>query len=111
MNWLDLNRYCYRISDTSKTIQEGRNSCIDVSQSGLSEKHEDIIETVSDHDYDYETDDDLPKGINDKIKDYISELHQSEVVQYSLPWQGRLGFFLLDTSKVFNNNLIDIYLQ
>ncbi|CAF1552018.1 unnamed protein product, partial [Adineta steineri] len=33
VNWLDLNKYCYRISDTSKTIQEAKYSCITAAQS------------------------------------------------------------------------------
>jgi hypothetical protein len=105
MNWLDLNKRCYRISDTSKTIQEGRNSCIALSQSGPTEKHEDITEYITNEIYD-DDDDYMTKESNDQIRDSISEFHSGEVVQYSSPWQGRLGFFLLDISKVFNKNLI-----
>ncbi|CAF1252225.1 unnamed protein product [Rotaria sordida] len=101
MNWLDLNKHCYRISDTSKTIQEAKKNCISVSQSTDSEEHEDSAESINDNDDDddddYGVSYDIMTKINDKNKDNINKLHRGEVAQYSSQWQGRLGFFLLDT--------------
>ncbi|CAF3918278.1 unnamed protein product [Rotaria sp. Silwood1] len=101
MNWLDLNEHCYRISDERKTIQEARNSCIAVSETERSKKHEEIIAHISDSDDD---DDDKKKERDNKFKDYISDLLKGEIVQYTSQWQGRLGFFLLDTNVSSNES-------
>ena len=111
MNWIDLNKHCYRISGTSKTIQEARNSCIAVSQSELNEEDEDVIIPIDDYDDDYlySSSTSMSKDRADYIKDYTSELHKGEVVQYSSQWQSRFGFFLLDTSKVFHRYSTNSY--
>ncbi|CAF3311986.1 unnamed protein product [Rotaria sp. Silwood2] len=95
-NWLDINKHCYRISDERKTIQEARNSCITVSKAEQSKKHEEIIAYISDSDD--QNDDDKKKERDDKIKDYIGGLLKGDIVQFTSQWQGRLGFFLLDTN-------------
>ncbi|CAF1051081.1 unnamed protein product [Rotaria sp. Silwood1] len=100
-NWLDLNKHCYRISDERKTIQEARNSCIAVSKAEQNKKHEEIIAYISDS---YDDDDDKKTERDNKIKDYISDLLKGEIVQYTSQWQGRLGFFLLDTNISSNES-------
>ncbi|UJR19928.1 hypothetical protein I4U23_023060 [Adineta vaga] len=96
-NWLDLNNHCYQISDRSKTIQEAKNSCFTVLQMKLNIEHEDEMKPIFD-----DTDDNefiyIETEKNDEGADYDSKLHGSEIVPYSAQWQGRLGFFLLDTN-------------
>ncbi|CAF4155070.1 unnamed protein product, partial [Adineta steineri] len=105
INWLDLNKYCYRISDTSKTIQEAKYSCIAVAQSELNEEYDDITVSTDDDEYSdgYHDADDMAIEENDKTNNFTKELHRGEVVQYSSQWQGRLGFFLLDTNISSNS--------
>ncbi|CAF1003222.1 unnamed protein product [Rotaria sordida] len=103
MNWLDLNGYCYQISDERKTIQEARNSCITVSEAEKSKRHEELIARIVFSDDDDDDDNDKKERHN-KLKDYISDLLEGEIVQYTSHWQGRLGFFLLDTNISSNES-------
>ncbi|CAF4588076.1 unnamed protein product [Rotaria sp. Silwood2] len=109
-NWLDLNNHCYRISDERKTIEEARNSCITISEDEQSKKHDEVIAHVSkfdDDDYDY--DDDEKNEKQNKIQNYINDLLKGEIVQYTLSWQARLGFFLLDTIVHYSLGNISIF--
>ncbi|CAF4012693.1 unnamed protein product [Rotaria sp. Silwood2] len=36
--------------------------------------------------------------MHNNIKDYFYDLHKGEIIQYTSPWQMRLGFYLLDTN-------------
>ncbi|CAF4156401.1 unnamed protein product [Rotaria sp. Silwood2] len=89
-NWLDLNKHCYQISSEPKTIQEARNSCITISKTE---------ETIKDVEIIYSDSDDNDKNeMHNNIKDYFYDLHKGEIIQYTSPWQMRLGFYLLDTN-------------
>lgn len=74
--WFDLNGRCYRVSDERKTIEEARRSCITISNNDKSH-----LWSYDDHDDDED----------------VHDLSAGSIVQYSSPWQARVGFFLLDT--------------
>lgn len=110
-NWLDVNKFCYRISNVQKTMQEAKASCITLSAIESSQKYQGnliyMIDSENDTLNNYDGDDDDSyngKGLMEKSKEYIKEylfnMYFGEVVQYTSPFQARLGFFLLDISKV-----------
>ena len=84
-NWFDLNGRCYRISDERKTIEQARNSCISASssiQSNILDKPRIWLIDSNGH---------VIGG------DELSDSPSGKIVEYMSEWQGRLGFFLLDT--------------
>ncbi|CAF3964194.1 unnamed protein product [Rotaria sordida] len=92
--WLDINGHCYRISDDRKTIQEARNSCITLPKDDKYSFHLHIISVVDDY---ANKNDDMKETIG-KYKNHLIDIFKGEIAQYTLPWQARLGFFLLDTN-------------
>ncbi|CAF4124450.1 unnamed protein product, partial [Rotaria sordida] len=92
--WLDINGHCYRISDDRKTIQEARNSCITLPKADKNSSHLDIISIFDD----YANENDDMKETFSKYKNHLIDIFKGEIAQYTLPWQARLGFFLLDTN-------------
>ncbi|CAF3728420.1 unnamed protein product [Rotaria sp. Silwood1] len=100
INWFDLNGHCYRISDEAKTIQQAKNSCINVSIAEENKYHQETI-----------PDDDMKKQILNVTKDSNRNFLQGEITQYTSQWQSRLGFFLLDTDisniELINQSLYD----
>ncbi|CAF3849238.1 unnamed protein product, partial [Rotaria sp. Silwood1] len=91
MNWFDLNKHCYRISDEVKTIQDARNSCINISKVDEIKKDKEIIFSDEDND-------DNKNEMRNNIKNYINDLYTGEIAQYTSQWQAHLGFYLLDTN-------------
>ncbi|CAF4285928.1 unnamed protein product, partial [Rotaria sordida] len=109
--WFDINRHCYRISDDRKTIQEARNSCITLPKADKNSPHLDIISTVDDYP---DAKDDMKETLS-KYKNHLMDIFKGEIAQYTLPWQARLGFFLLDTIRfsycIFIHTTVDISLR
>jgi hypothetical protein len=97
-NWFDLNGRCYRISDERKTIEEAKASCINASatveknreSSGYDKPRIWLIDSNG-HVIGGEELNDSPAG---------------EIVEYISQWQGRLGFFLLDTDPDHGKEII-----
>ena len=98
-NWFDLNGRCYRISDERKTIDEAKDSCINISASTTT------TSTLNKFD--------IPRiRLIDDNGDIIGggeELNDSpkgEIVEYVSEWQARLGFFLLDTDPDHGKTIV-----
>ncbi|CAF1411640.1 unnamed protein product [Rotaria sordida] len=90
--WFDINTECYRISDYPKTIQEARNSCIELPEelkkyNGLQEVTPNLFD-----------DDDMRNIEVHKLMNLTTDALKGEIVQYTSQWQVHLGFFLLDTN-------------
>jgi hypothetical protein len=77
--WFDVNGRCYRMSYAPKTIQDARNSCINASKTESNKNDESQI------------------SLNDDDDEQLNNSPNGDIVQYTSPWQARLGFFLLDT--------------
>ena len=97
--WFDLNGHCYRMSDGRKTIQEAKNSCINLS--GVELKFAEL-QIIYNNDAD---NNDTKKEIN-KYMDFRKSRLKGKIAQYTSTWERDLGFFLLDTSKLSKKNLI-----
>ncbi len=97
--WLDINKNCYKISKDRKTIQEAKNRCINFSEDEIKNATGSFIPSYRSDDDD-DIDDDMDE-IVDTSKTILSDFLKGEIVQYSSQWEVRLGFFLLDKSKVF----------
>ncbi|CAF4943073.1 unnamed protein product, partial [Rotaria sp. Silwood1] len=90
-HWFDINNHCYRISNDRKTVQEARNSCINLSEAEKKEFEIDIISNDDD-------DDDMQEEAKNEFKNSMTNSLNGEIAQYTSQWQARLGFFLLDTN-------------
>ncbi|CAF1222466.1 unnamed protein product [Rotaria magnacalcarata] len=93
-SWFDLNGHCYRMSNEAKTIQEAKNSCINIS---VFKKE---ISSLDSHIGLDDVDEDKNKFASE-FKNFISDYLKGEIAQYTSRWQTRLGFYLLDTSKIY----------
>ncbi|CAF1616538.1 unnamed protein product [Rotaria magnacalcarata] len=100
-HWLDLNENCYRISDKSKTIQEAKSSCINISEA---EEKEHLREMNSTDRHVNEDEKQLQSAFNKFLRNYI----KGEIVQYTLQWQTGLGFYLLDTKASNIESAVEI---
>ncbi|CAF1080639.1 unnamed protein product [Adineta ricciae] len=94
-NWLDVNNYCYRISDIRRTLEEAESSCISVSESNLQEESDEAMYYNANGDFYHSY---AWKQAYLGNVDYLSKFDRGEIVRYSSQWQGRLGFFLLHTN-------------
>ncbi|CAF0886021.1 unnamed protein product [Adineta ricciae] len=83
--WLDLNGRCYRMSSERKSIQDAKSSCIALSKTTTTQNSALIVQPENN-----DTDDD------DGLDDQLNFTPKGDIVQYTSPWQARLGFFLLD---------------
>ncbi|UJR31253.1 hypothetical protein I4U23_018755 [Adineta vaga] len=97
-NWFDLNGRCYRISDERKTIDEARDSCINVSSSS-SERQSNLVGKPR-----IWSVDSYGNLIDDEE---FNESPTGNIVEYISEWQARLGFFLLDTDPDSDNDESD----
>jgi hypothetical protein len=94
-NWFDLNGRCYRISDERKTIEQARNSCINISSTST-------VNTF-----------DKPRiwliDSNGNIigGEELNDSPKGEIVEYVSQWQARMGFFLLDTDPDHGMKIIN----
>jgi hypothetical protein len=103
--WLDINKNCYQISKDRKTIQEAKNRCINFSEPDITYTRGSFILPYRSNDDD-DIDDDKDEMV-DTSKRIMNDFLKGEIVQYTSQWEVRLGFFLLDKSKVFKRNRID----
>ncbi|CAF0884788.1 unnamed protein product [Adineta ricciae] len=83
--WIDLNGRCYRMSSERKSIQDAKSSCIAISKTTTTRNSASIVQPEN------EDDDD-----DDGLDDQLNFTPKGDIVQYTSPWQARLGFFLLD---------------
>ncbi|CAF3791152.1 unnamed protein product [Rotaria sordida] len=97
LNWLNINADCYYISNEPETIQEAMNTCI--IESIMGKKFSAFSMMPNDTNYTVVNLDDK-KTMIIKHKNSLIDTLDGEIAQYMLPWEVRLGFFLLDTSKL-----------
>jgi hypothetical protein len=100
-NWLDINKNCYRISENNKTIQEARDRCINFTQNALAHIQ---VPFISSYRSDYDDDDDDKNEMINISKSITINTLKGEIVQYTYEWEARLGFYLLDQSKVSHSS-------
>lgn len=92
--WFDINNHCYRISAENKSIQEARQNCISLKENGRKELAKQFEEIKHDAD-------DMSGELQKKYNKYMTDVFHGEIARYTSQWQARLGFYLLDISKVF----------
>ncbi|CAM4840777.1 unnamed protein product [Rotaria magnacalcarata] len=85
----------------SKTIQEAKSSCINISEA---EEKEHLREMNSTDRHVNEDEKQLQSAFNKFLRNYI----KGEIVQYTLQWQTGLGFYLLDTKASNIESAVEI---
>lgn len=73
------------MSSKRKSIQDAKSSCIDISKAIITRNNAVIAQPESNDDDD-----------DDESDDQLNFTPKGDIVQYTSPWQARLGFFLLD---------------
>lgn len=91
-DWFDINKVCYRISNRTKTIEEAKQQCMEISK--LSDQKVDLSLSPTD-------DTDVKDEIIHTSTKIFTEFLQGKIVEYRSEWEARLGFYLLDKSKIF----------
>ncbi|CAF1131378.1 unnamed protein product, partial [Rotaria sordida] len=93
-NWFDLNGRCYRVSDKRKTIEQARNSCVDISTARSNTVGQPRIWLMD-------------NSGNIMIGNDLNDSLKGDIVEYISEWQARLGFFLLDADPNYDDEAID----
>ncbi|CAF4462582.1 unnamed protein product, partial [Rotaria sp. Silwood2] len=95
LNWLNINADCYYISNEPETIQEAMDTCI--IESIIEKRFSAFAMMPNNTNHTVVNLDDKKKTIIKHKNPFIDTL-DGEIAQYMLPWEVRLGFFLLDTN-------------